>query len=343
MTSRVTVAVLNAFSLENLRDCLNSLTKTDYPDFEIIVVDCMTKGISEFISESFPNVKLVTMDKDIGPSAMHNVAIRRADPASIYVAFLDNDTIVDPSWLTELVICMEGDSSIGAAQAKILLFDRPSILNTNGNSANFLAVGWPSRYGAEERSVTDQGEREIAFPSGAAMLLRRSAIEKVGMYDEDYFIYADDLDAGIRIRIAGFRIVYCPLSRIYHKYKLIRSPRAFYYLNRNRLMTFLKMYTRRTYIRMIPAVAVYEAFVIGYAILSGFTREISRAYCYTIRDSGTVKQKRLAMTDYRVISDQELIEKLEGGVGFSEIDDIMLVKKILNPFLDGYRRFLVGH
>lgn len=340
MSPKVSVIILNAFDSENLKECLKSLKETDYPEFETIVVDFSSKNIRELINSNFSNVRLIELSgKDIGPSAMHNVGISNMHPESKYVAFLDNDTIVDKKWLLELVKCIEKNDKVGAVQSKIYIYGQEDILNTNGNKSNYLAVGWPEGY--KTRDSKDDRVREISFPSGAAMILRKSALDEIGLFDEDYFIYADDMDVGLRIRLAGYKIMYCPNSLVYHKYKFLRSKRSFYYLNRNRILTFLKLYQKRTYFGLLPAILVYEFFVISYAVLNGFMQELLRAYLYIIKNRKSIEDKRCKIMIYKKISDAELIRSLEGAINFSEIMN-PIVKLVLNPFLEGYKKMILS-
>jgi GT2 family glycosyltransferase len=332
---KVSVIILNAFRTADLEECLVSLKNTDYPDYEIIVVDCMTEGIAMFLSTKFPDVRLIALKEDIGPSAMHNVGMQNSDPDSRYLAFLDNDIAVDPSWLNALVQCINGDGKIGAVQSKIMLYDKPGFFNTRGNKANFLAVGWPDGY--NEPDDGDIREKEIAFPSGACMIMRREALEKVGGYDPDYFIYADDMDTGFRIFLAGYRILSCPRSVIFHKYRFLRNPRNFYYLNRNRMYTFLKLYETKTYIKLIPPIMVYETAMIGYALLNGYLLHLLRAYADVLKNIRQIQKKRSQIREYKKISDDVVFSSLEGGVHFPEISNHPAVKYLLNPVLEKYR------
>jgi len=335
---KVSVIILNAFSTDDLRECLKSVEKTEYPNFEVIVVDCLTPGIRDFINTNFDWVKLISLNRDIGPSAMHNVGIKNAESSSRYIAFLDNDTVVEKNWLRELVFCIDRNSQIGAVQGKILLYNSPSLLNTKGNRANYLAVGWPDGY-----RNTDEGNsinKEISFPSGATMILRKDVLEKISMFDENYFIYADDMDVGLRIKLAGYKIMYCPKSVVYHKYKFLKSRRNFYYLNRNRIQTFLKLYDTKTYFLLLPAILMYEGFVFGYAFLNGFVKELFKAYIDIIKNINRIKQRRLEVRKYKIISDKELISSLEGAINFPEIFN-PAVKHLLNPFLDKYKKLVI--
>jgi GT2 family glycosyltransferase len=337
---KITVIILNAFQKDDLQECLDSLQQTDYEDFDVIVVDCLTQGIEELIETKYPGIEIIHLEEDVGPSEMHNVGIRNANPKTSYYVFLDNDTIVERSWLKELVTCAESNPDIGIVQSKVLLHGTDGILNTKGNQANFLAMGWPEGYNLPDNH--DSEIQDISFPCGCAMLLRKEAVEEVGLFDPDYFIYADDMDIGFRIRLVGYRIVSCPKSRVYHKYRFMKSRRNFYFLTRNRLYTLLKMYKGKTYSLIAPAILLNELAVISYGLKSGYGREVLKAYGYFISKVSEIRQKRAKIRDYRRITDKTLIEELRGGIYFSPVSDNPLVKAFLNPILEAYRRFLLS-
>jgi len=335
----VTIIILNAFHTDNLIECLNSLKETDYPNFRTIIVSFSSIDIGNLGFSNFPDLTQIKLSgKDIGPSAMHNVGLASADPSSKYVAFLDDDTIVEKKWLSELVKCIERNDEIGAVQSKIMIYGKDNILNTNGNKANYLAVGWSEGFNTNDTRCDKI--KAISFPSGAAMILRKSALSKIDLFDEDFFIYCDDLDVGLRMRLAGYTILYCPYSIVFHKYKFIRTKNSFYYLNRNRIFTFLKLYELKTYFLLFPPYLLYEIFVIGYAILNGYLRSVIKSYISIIINLKLIIKKRKTIKKYKIINDRCLINQLEAGINFSEISN-PAVNSLLNPFLIKYKRYLL--
>lgn len=338
----VSIVITNAFSADDLKECLNSLKDVTYSNFEIIVVDYGTPNIeSIIIPKKHPTIKLIALDRDPGPSAMHNLGVQYSSPHSKYIIFLDSDTVVDPNFIEPLVRLTESDETIGAIQAKILLYFDPSKLNTIGDMANYLAVGWPDGYG--EFNKRDEESREISFASAAGMLVRKDAFLRVGRFDEKYFIYADDLDFGLRLRVAGYRIISCPKSIVYHKYRFLRSKRNFYYLNRNRILTFLKLYAKkRTYLVLLPIWLVYELFVVGYGLMNGYYRELAKIYLDVLKFREYIKTSRYEISRYRKVKDREIIGSLGDEIRFSEISQYVPVKYFLNPLLKIYKKIALA-
>ena len=188
---KVTVSVTNVRGIDFLEQCLQAVTKTDYPNLEIMVVDCQTPQISEWIRDRFPTVKVVHFENDIGPSASHNVGAEKADPSSKYIAFLDNDALVEPNWLKECVRLMEKNEKVGIVQPKILIIGSEEHLDHVGLALDALGT-WNSLFYAKEKNYNDA--LDIFAASLATCLIRREVFDRVAGFDESYFIYDDDTD-----------------------------------------------------------------------------------------------------------------------------------------------------
>ncbi|MEM2147496.1 MAG: glycosyltransferase, partial [Candidatus Bathyarchaeia archaeon] len=194
----VSVVVINFKGTQQLEKCLNHLTKTVYPNYEIIIVDCLTENLETWIRKHFPTAKVIHYDRDIGPSASHNVDKNFLNPQSKYLAFLDNDAYVTENWLTELVKVMEYDSQIGIAQAKILMTSNSRLMDNAGIAIDALGT-WYTTRGA--KAYRFQNLFEIFAASSAGCLVLRKAFEEAGGFDPDYFIYDDDTDFSFRVRL----------------------------------------------------------------------------------------------------------------------------------------------
>ncbi|MBS7606487.1 glycosyltransferase family 2 protein [Candidatus Bathyarchaeota archaeon] len=308
---KVSVIIVNFRGLERLEKCLKSLERTKYPNFDIIVVDCLTDNIETWLRERFPNVKLIHYDYDIGASASHNVDRRFLDPKTKYLAFLDNDVYVTENWLTELVKVLESNKEIGVAQAKILIARKPSLLDHAGLAIDALGT-WHTSYGSKAGLL--ENVLELFAASSAGCIVRRDVFEEVGGFDPDYYIYDDDTDFSFRVRLLGYKVVLVPSAIVLHDSEPTRflKPKKLYHSVKNRICTMLKNYEiKNLWWRLI-------AYIIS-ALLAGFglalmgkveeSKEIIRGLIYPLTNARKIWMKRALIQSRRKIRDSGLIRK----------------------------------
>lgn len=216
---KVVVIVLNWNGRALTAECLDSLQKVTYPNFEAILVDnASTDGSQQFLKELYPRVTLLENEANLGFAAGNNVGIREAlRRNSDYVLLLNNDTVVDPSFLSELVKAGEADRRVGILNPKIYYHDRPNVLWYAGGHLS-LYRGISVHFGFRQ---VDSGQydtaREVNFLTGCAFLIKRQVIEKIGLLDEIFFCYSEDADWSLRAIRAGYKGLYVPSSMIRHK------------------------------------------------------------------------------------------------------------------------------
>lgn len=211
---RVSVVIPNWNGKRFLAGCLDSLAKQTYDKVEVIVVDNgSADGSVELLQENYPYIKLVRFEQNTGFSVAVNAGIRASD--SEFVALLNNDTIVEPDWLKEMVRAMREHAEIGSTGCKMLAYDDKELLDGAGDG--YRRGGLPGRIGHREK---DKGqfdqERLILGACGGAALYRRSMLNEIGLFDEDYFAYLEDVDLGLRAQSAGYKCLYVPSAVIYH-------------------------------------------------------------------------------------------------------------------------------
>ena len=308
---KVSVIVVNAKGTKQLEECLRALMETDYPNYDVTVVDCLTTGISEWMRERFPDVRLIHFDHDIGASASHNVEEKTLDPEVKYLSFLDNDAVVTKSWLRELVNVMESDETIGMAQAKIILAKDRRILDHAGIALDALGT-WYTTRGMRE----DKPRRgfEIFAASSAACIVRREVFEEAGGFDPDYFIYDDDTDLSFRIRLLGYKVVFVPSAVVIHLGEQAKalSPRKLYHSVKNRTCTMLKNYElRNLWWRFIlySVLTVMAALILFAMGKRRESKEVFRGILYPIRNVRRVWEKRLRIQAKRRLRDSELLKR----------------------------------
>ncbi len=215
----VTVVVLNWNNLPDTIECLESLRSVAYPALRVLLVDNgSTDGSEAALHARFPDLDVLQTGENLGFAGGNNAGIRRALAAGAdHVVLLNNDTTVDPGFVTALVDAARENPRAGLLSSKILLFDRPDVLWFAGASFHPW-LGWGRHRGHGKRDA-GQYERveETDRPTGCALLATRACCERVGLLREEYFCYAEDLEWGLRARAQGFQILYVPGSRVWHK------------------------------------------------------------------------------------------------------------------------------
>ncbi len=222
MTPLVYCILLQWRSCDDTLECLASLQVASYPNLRIVVVDNGTpEPCRRELRTRFPAIELLLNEHNLGFSGGNNRGIAHALASGAdYVLILNNDTIVAPDFLEPLVARLSADRRIGMAGPKIYQYGVAGQLWFAGTTRDWL-LGRPLRlrhrgFGAIDRGQYDQ-EQYGDFLSGCAMLLRREVFERVGMFDPAYFAYFEDVDLCLRTRRAGYRILYVPAARVYHK------------------------------------------------------------------------------------------------------------------------------
>lgn len=221
---------------------LESLKKVSYPNFDVWVVDnASSESISELI-EQYPQVHFIESKENLGFAGGNNLAIKQAKGK--YFFLLNNDTEPAPDFLEPLVNLMESNSSIGIASSKLLYFSQPDTLQFAGSNGINMYTGRGFAIGHNQKDAAIYAANyQTQLAHGAAMIINRKVVEKIGLMAELFFLYYEETDFCERVKRAGFEIWYCGKSVVFHKESMSvgkDSPMKTYYLTRNRLI-----YTRR--------------------------------------------------------------------------------------------------
>lgn len=254
---RVSVIVINWNRADLLRRCLASLGRQTISDFDVVVVDNGSKDDSVAVARASasPPVQLVVNTENRGFCAANNqgIAVSRGE----FVALLNNDAEADPGWLAALLQAVESNPRIGMVASKILVAENPKIIDKVGHL--IYPDGQNRGRGHGELDIGQyEHPEDVAWPDGCAALYRRSMLDRIGGFDEDFFAYADDAELGLRARIAGWTAVYAPAAVVLHRRgeTLGRySERRLFLIERNRIWLVAKLFP----LRMWPAVPFYYA------------------------------------------------------------------------------------
>ncbi len=214
----VSVIVVAYDGRAQLERGLPALARTSGAAFETIVVDNgSSDGTVAWLRERLPAVRVLALDRNLGFGEANRRGV--AATSGELIAFLNSDTEVSPGWLAPLQRALAADATIGAACATLHLLDRPGLLNARGGGMTSLGYGFDRDYllPAEPAPLAPEPEqREVLFPTAAAMLMRRADFLAIGGFDPAVFMYHEDVDLGWRLWLAGRRVVVCRDSVVGH-------------------------------------------------------------------------------------------------------------------------------
>lgn len=197
-----------------LETCLESLRSQSFRDFETVVVDNgSTDGSIEEVRRRHPGVRTVALDRNLGFSGAVNHGIRAT--RAPYVALLNNDARADPSWLERLVAFLDARPGAHGVTSRILDAREPGRIDNVGDGFSLRGIAYPIGHLEEDRGQYRR-VREVFGACGGAALFRRSLFDEVGLLDEEFFAYHEDVDLAFRARLRGLRIFYQPDALVYH-------------------------------------------------------------------------------------------------------------------------------
>jgi GT2 family glycosyltransferase len=235
----VSIIILNYNQLKVTCEFIDSTRSLTYPNYEIIMVDnASADDPTAHISSNYPRVKLIRNKKNLGFTGGNNVGIRAG--RGEYFLIINNDTEVVPDLLDRLLEPFAVDPKVGVVSPKIRYFSHPTIIQYAGFTEVNPFTGRNKPIGG---NMEDHGQFDnpgyTAYAHGAAMMVKREVIEKVGLLPDIFFIYYEELDWSAHIRRAGYKVFYQPSALIYHKESITmgkESPMKAYFHNRNRIL-----------------------------------------------------------------------------------------------------------
>ncbi|MCB8927710.1 MAG: glycosyltransferase family 2 protein [Ardenticatenaceae bacterium] len=312
MSASVSIIVVNWNGRHHLEWCLPTLLAQTYPNFDIIIVDNGSKDDScEYVQANYPEIRLIALPQNVGFARGNNVGIRAS--TADYIATINNDTKVDPNWLTALVETAEANPNVGMCAAKLLFWDRPDVINSAGICLDRAGIAW-DRLGGQLNSTSLAPPTPIFGASGGAALYRRAMLNQIGLFDEDFFAYLEDVDLAWRARLAGWDCLYVNTAVVIHHHSATAiegSPFKSKLLGRNKVWTILKNYPWPLLLRYLPAILLYDFGSVAMALL--VRRDSSPLYgrLQAIPQLTAVWQKRRKIQQSRTIPLQKMRTLME--------------------------------
>lgn len=263
----ISVIVLNYNGKGFLDGCLTSLASQTYSDFEVIVVDNGSRdGSPEYVKENYPWVRLAKNEENLGFAGGTNAGIRAAKGE--FILTLNNDSRADSRFIEELIKPM-ADPEVGVCAAKMLFPD--GRINSAGICISRSGAAWDRGMFEPDRGQYEFVEEVFGACAGAA-LYRREMMDEIGLFDEDFFLYLEDVDLAFRARLAGWKCIYVPGARVIHHHggtAGVGSDLAVYYGNRNIVWYPIKDFPFRLLITSLPFIVARNLAVIPYYALRG--------------------------------------------------------------------------
>lgn len=319
---------------------------TDLSALRIIVVendsDDGTREELARVTSGWANVELLLQARNTGFAEGNNIGLARArELGAEFAVLLNQDLELLPSWLEPLLEVMAERPEVAAAQPLILLHSDPRLLNTAGNQLHFCGFGYCGDYlRAVDELPLAASVRSVAFASGAALALRMSALAQSGDFDEMLFLYHEDCELQVRLRMLGYDCVVVPKARVLHKYTAQFSAKKYALLDRNRWLVLLKDWPVERLFIAAPALIGTELAVLFFSAKSGWFRdklasygEIATRLPRVMRERKRVQRLRVAhATDGAVLT---------GAMHFDGFEH-PIITRFANPLLSAYWRFARG-
>ena len=305
-----TVVVVNFNGRHHLERCLPALFVPTQVDFEVIVADNGSTDESlEWLAQNWPAVRVLVLGKNLGFGAANGrgVAAARGE----FVAFLNNDTVVEPGWLAALLEPLQADAEIAASCSTLRLLEHLGLLNARGGAMTSPGYGFDIDFMVpieREPACGRSGRwRDVLFPTAAAMAMRRSDFIAIGGFDPKMFMYHEDVDLGLRLWITGRRVVVCDDSMVAHAFGGTSS-RAQGFAWRERLgmrhnvRTLLKCYSLVGLLRAGTQIA--RIWWIHRAV-----RQAISTCCWNLLHLGSTLPERRRLQRHKVRSEEDLYRR----------------------------------
>lgn len=323
----VCVIVLNYSGKNYLQTCLASLETQTYSNYSVIVCDNASVDRSvDYVKINFPLITIIQNQENFGFAKGNNIAIKFAlETGADYILLLNNDTIAEKDFIEKLVTTAESSKKTGIVGPKIFDTRNRSLIQDIGMSCD--KFGFPLAINSEE--VRDKGSvYEVFYVSGCAMLVKQEVLRKIGLFDEAYFMFSEDLDLCWRAQLAGYTVVVNKAAKIYHagggsivggaikNRSYTTNLTRIFLRERNTLRTLIKNYALGNLIRIIPfylAIMSLECFTWACLLKPRVCISLLKAIWWNIEVLKDTFDHRQSIQAFRKIGDQQIMRKMIKG------------------------------
>jgi GT2 family glycosyltransferase len=303
----VSVIVPNWNGMRFVGMCLDSLAQLHFENFEVIVVDNGSMdGSREMIEEKYPWVRLLKLPYNKGFAIACNEGIKASKAE--YVVLLNNDIEVVPDWLSELYEGMERHPECGMGTTKMMFLDNRDVFYNTGDLFHSWSAGGGRGQGEKDNGQYDQEDYVFGACAGAG-IYRKELFKQIGLFDEDFFIFAEDVDLNMRSQLQGFQAVYLPKSKVYHIGTAtvgLYSDRYVYLCKRNDILVFIKNYSLKMYFKYLYSIWKHQFNDIKYFTYRGQGQVLLKSKWDALKLLPKMLFRRFQIQRTRTMADSEV-------------------------------------
>lgn len=311
----VSIIIPHWNGVELLRTCLPSLKNQSFKMFEVLIVDNgSTDNSISFVKNFYPEVKLIKLKKNSGFAKAVNQGITKA--LGEYLFLLNNDTELDINCLEHLLMAAENHPEVGFITAKVLNYFKRNLIDTTGDLID--AVGHLHSRAFNKKDLLKHNKADYLFAaSGGSTLFRRNFFSKVGLFDEEYFLYMEDADLCLRAQLLGFKGWYEPKAVIYHR-RMATSSKNMAFVEcecfKNMAMTIIKNFPTALLLHNFNwlKILLVHFHTICHLSKKGYFLGVLKAEWYLLSHFGVLLAKRKKIQSNKIVSDHYIIENIQG-------------------------------
>ena len=301
----VDIIIVNWNGIEHLSVCLTSLINQIYKNKKIIFIDNGSVDQSvEYVKTNFPSIEVISLENNFGFCGGNNVGIRNSE--SEFIALINNDTEADKYWLYNSIQTLINNPDAGFLASKISRFYEKDLIDSCGD--DLFRSGYPEKRGwLRKFSEEYKSNRWVFSACAGAAIYRRSMLDDIGLFDEDYFNYMEDIDLSFRAQLAGYKCIYEPKAIIYHKVGATASQNTkarIYWSHRNHWYTIIKNFPSNLLLKYSLDILIADFFVFISSIIQGNIILFFQARMEVIKNLPKLLNKRKKIQEKKKVNSQ---------------------------------------
>jgi hypothetical protein len=307
----VSIIIVNWNGKRFLADCLDGLRQQTYGKFSVIMVDNgSVDGSLDYVQTHYPEVETIALSENLGFAVANNIAINSVQTE--YVALLNNDAVPHPEWIENLKKTLDNNPAAGFAASKMLLYDKPDLIDRAGDI--YTTAGTGLLNGRGEPSKKFNKSVWIFGACAGAAIYRKRMLDDIGLFDEDFFLLYEDVDLCFRAQLRGYRCLYAPDAVVYHKASSSigdDSPISVYYSHRNLEWVYIHNMPNSLIKKTLLNHLIYNFAAFFFFVAKGRGAEFIKAKWHALKGLKRALKKRRRTQNSKKVVDEYIWNLLE--------------------------------